>query len=131
MRRKHIFGVVILALLLAAALCAPAGAFSSEPAGWASGQIEHLTEAGLLDWRLYTASKAPTDAINRGDFCQMLVNLVQMEGDWEKVGKVNPVADGYFTDVSSVDSDYGMYYGAAFGITEGTTQNGRRPGAGL
>lgn len=126
MRRKHIFGVVILALLLAAALCAPAGAFSSEPAGWASGQIEHLTEAGLLDWRLYTASKAPTDAINRGDFCQMLVNLVQMEGDWEKTGQVDPVADGYFTDETGVDSNYGMYYGAAYGITEGSSKNGRR-----
>lgn len=117
---------LLLSACMVLALCLPVEAFSKEPSSWAAEQIKHLEDAGLLSWQLYTSSRAPTDAIDRGDFCQMLVNLIQMEGDWEKIGKVDPVADGYFADISGVDADYGMYYGAAFGITEGSTKNGRR-----
>ncbi|MDE7011388.1 MAG: S-layer homology domain-containing protein [Oscillospiraceae bacterium] len=126
MRQKRYFICLLPALLLAAALCLPARAFSKEPSSWAAEQCTHLEDVGLLGWQLYTGSTDPASAINRGAFCQMLVSLVQMEGDWEKIGLVEPAADGYFTDIPSVDSDYGMYYGAAFGITEGSTQNGQR-----
>ncbi|MBD5163008.1 MAG: S-layer homology domain-containing protein [Oscillibacter sp.] len=126
MRRNRMIRVLVLALLLAAALCLPAGAFNKEPASWAAAQCKHLEDVGLLDWQIYTGGKAPDGAINRGDFCQMLVNLVQMEGDWEKLVKVNPVSDGYFTDAASPLEAYGMYYGAAYGITEGSTKNGQR-----
>lgn len=126
MKRNHLFAALTLALLLAGALCVNAGAFSKEPSGWAAEQVQHLEDIGLLDWQLYAGSADPTSAISRGSFCQMLVNLIQMEGDWEKVSTVKPVAGGYFADAADVSAAYGMYYGAAYGITEGTTRNGQR-----
>ena len=119
MRQKRYFICLLPALLLAAALCLPARAFSKEPSSWAAEQCKHLEDVGLLDWQLYTGSTDPASAINRGAFCQMLVSLVQMEGDWEKIGMVEPVPSDYFADT---DADFGfaMYYGASIGITEGT-----------
>ena len=125
MRQKRYFICLLPALLLAAALCLPARAFSKEPSSWAAEQCKHLEDVGLLDWQLYTGSTDPASAINRGAFCQMLVSLVQMEGDWEKIGMVEPVPSDYFADT---DADFGfaMYYGASIGITEGTIKNGQR-----
>ena len=125
MRQKRYFICLLPALLLAAALCLPARAFSKEPSSWAAEQCKHLEDVGLLGWQLYTGSADPASAINRGAFCQMLVSLVQMEGDWEKIGMVEPVPSDYFADT---DADFGfaMYYGASIGITEGTIKNGQR-----
>lgn len=126
MRMKHYFYTCILSTLLAATLCVPAAAFSGESAGWAAEQLQHLQNDGLLDWGIYTDSIAPTDAIRRGDFCQLLVNIIQTEGDWNKVQIVTPAEDGYFDDLSSDSSwGYGMHYGVAYGITSGNYENGR------
>ena len=71
MRQKRYFICLLPALLLAAALCLPARAFSKEPSSWAAEQCKHLEDVGLLDWQLYTGSTDPASAINRGAFCQM------------------------------------------------------------
>ena len=51
MRQKRYFICLLPALLLAAALCLPARAFSKEPSSWAAEQCKHLEDVGLLDYR--------------------------------------------------------------------------------
>lgn len=117
----------MLSVLIAITLCVPAAAFSGEPDSWATEQCRHLQDDGLLDWDIYTDSVAPNDPIQRGDFCYLLVNLIQAEGEWNKIQAVNPAEAGYFDDLGNADSGigYAMHYGVAYGITNGSNENGR------
>lgn len=127
MKIKHCFYTCMLSILLAVTLCVPAAAFSVEPEGWAAEQCRHLQDDGLLNWDIYTDSIAPNNAIRRGDFCHLLVNLIQMEGEWNKIQVVKPAEVGYFDDLGDADSGtgYAMHYGVAYGITNGSNENGR------
>ena len=107
-----------------------AGAFSDTPPAWAADQMTHLKENGVLEG--LNTGGATTDPIRRGDFCQLLVNVVQKEMTPSRFSAVPAKESGYFTDIANTVSTYspggknGMYYAAAYGITEGALVNGQR-----
>ena len=104
-----------------------AGAFSREPDAWAAGQVKGLEDAGLLQ-NLWLSGTAPDAVITRGQFCQLLVNLIHLEASERQ----SPLPADYFEDIASTVSPdspggrYDMYYAAAYGLTEGVNRNGRR-----
>lgn len=107
-----------------------AGAFSDTPPAWSATQLTHLEENGVLEG--LNTEVATTDPIRRGDFCQLLVNLVQKEMTPSSFAAVPAKESGYFTDIADTVNEYnlggknGMYYAAAYGITEGALVNGQR-----
>lgn len=71
---------ILIAGLVGAALLTggvTAGVFSDTPPAWSAAQLTHLEENGILEG-LHTGDDT-TAPIRRGDFCQLLVNLVQKE----------------------------------------------------
>ena len=108
-----------------------AGAFSDTPPAWSARQLAALQEESLFSG-LSTEAIASTDPIRRGEFCQLLVSLVQKEMTQEGFEAIPPKEASYFTDLSYTASQYAsggrynMYYAAAYGITEGAVKNGRR-----
>ena len=107
-----------------------AGAFSDTPPAWSATQLAHLEENGVLEG--LNTEVATSDPIRRGDFCQLLVNLVQKEMTPSSFAAVPAKGSGYFTDIADTVNEYnlggknGMYYAAAYGITEGALVNGQR-----
>ena len=108
-----------------------AGAFSDTPPAWSAQQLAALQEDSLF-YGLSTESVASTAPIRRGEFCQLLVNLVQKEMRQDIFGSFPPEEPSYFQDIGSSVSQYApggqydMYYAAAYGITEGALVNGQR-----
>lgn len=108
-----------------------AGAFSDTPPAWSARQLAALQEESLFSG-LSTEAIASTNPIRRGEFCQLLVSLVQKEMTQEGFEAIPPKEASYFTDLSYTASQYAsggrynMYYAAAYGITEGAVKNGRR-----
>ncbi len=131
MKRNHLLGNGCLVLLLGALLCVGAQAapwFTDTPASWAAEQVAELQSGGIfngMDAKRYTS----TAAIRRGEFCHLLVNLLQKEAD---LSDVPPAEASYFSDIAySVTADnpggaHQMYYAAAYGITEGAGVGGIR-----
>lgn len=108
-----------------------AGAFSDTPPAWSAQQLATLQDESLFRG-LSTESIASTAPIRRGEFCQLLVNLVQKEMTQERFDAIPPKDASYFDDLSysaaqyAPGGKYNMYYAAAYGITEGAVKNGRR-----
>lgn len=108
-----------------------AGAFSDTPPAWSAQQLAALQEDSLF-YGLSTESVASTAPIRRGEFCQLLVNLVQKEMRQDIFGSFPPEEPSYFQDIGSSVSQYApggqydMYYAAAYGITEGALVDGQR-----
>lgn len=108
-----------------------AGAFSDTPPAWSAQQLDALQEESLFSG-LSTESIASADPIRRGEFCQLLVNLVQKEMTQKGFEAIPPKEASYFNDLSYTAGQYApggrynMYYAAAYGITEGAVKNGRR-----
>lgn len=124
---------VLVAGLVGAALLTggvTVGAFSDAPPAWSAAQLTHLEENGVLEG--LNTGVATTDPIRRGDFCQLLVNLIQKEMTPSSFAAVPAKESSYFTDIADTVNQYnlggknGMYYAAAYGITEGALVNGQR-----
>lgn len=124
--------VLVVGLVGAALLTGgvTAGAFSDTPPAWSAAQLTHLEENGILEG--LNTGDATTAPIRRGDFCQLLVNLVQKEMTPSSFAAVPAKESSYFTDIADTVNQYnlggknGMYYAAAYGITEGALVNGQR-----
>lgn len=131
MKRRRFFDAV-LPLLLAAGTCLSppraAGAeveWWEEPAPWALEQMEDLADGGVLPHGTWD----PTGIMTRGQFCYFMVNLVQREGQRDLLSAVPPMPADYFDDVTSEDGFGGrqnVYTAAAYGLTEGALEDGRR-----
>ena len=66
-----------------------AGAFSDTPPAWSARQLAALQEESLFSG-LSTEAIASTDPIRRGEFCQLLVSLVQKEMTQEGFEAIPP-----------------------------------------
>lgn len=124
---------ILVAGLVGAALLTgsvTAGAFSDAPPAWSAAQLTHLEENGILEG--LNTGGATTDPIRRGDFCQLLVNVIQKEMTPSRFAAYPAKESSYFTDIANTVNTYspggknGMYYAAAYGITEGALVNGQR-----
>ncbi len=127
MYMKRVKNLLFAILLVTAISWIPvSGAFRSDPASWAAKQIEDLERSGLYQG-ISAASSEPTDAISRGEFCKVMVNLVNRFGLRDKMSQVSPKPAEFFADIAHTVSDYvpggeyDMYYAAAYGLTAGTT----------
>lgn len=119
----------LTAFLAAAMLLAlPAAAFSNTPAGWAAESVQHLEDFLLFNGLYSGFSRQSTARITRGEFCQLLVNVARSESEMRAIDAIAPKPANYFSDIatsvtqSSPGGTYDMYYAAAYGLTEGTTQ---------
>lgn len=107
-----------------------AGAFSDTPPAWAAEHLTNLQENSIFNG--LSTDMESSSAIRRGEFCQMLVNLVQKEMTTETFDSIPAKESSYFSDITSSVSEYSpggrydMYYAAAYGITEGAVKNGHR-----
>ena len=110
---------------------ASAGVFADTPPAWAAEHMDSLWEKGLLSG-IYPENISTTQPITRGEFCQLLVNLVQEEMTTDQFNAFPPKEASYFWDIKyyvtehSPEGPYDMYYAAAYGITEGAMFNGYR-----
>ncbi len=110
---------------------ASAGVFADTPPAWAAEHMDSLWEKGLLSG-IYPENISTTQPITRGEFCQLLVNLVQEEMTTDQFNAFPPKEASYFWDIKSYvtehspEGPYDMYYAAAYGITEGAMFNGYR-----
>lgn len=108
-----------------------ANAFINAPPSWSSEAIKNLEKEEILT-NADTVGRTSSNPITRGEFCQMLVNLIQNQMNSKQLKQYKPQSANYFVDISNtVNSSnlgglYDMYYAVTYGITEGTIKNGQR-----
>ena len=131
MRMKKLTALLLSAVMVLntlAGTCSAASQASAQPPSWAASAVENIRRNGLV-----YEEQNMTGAITRGNFCEMLVKLIQAEMSPSQGAAVPVLEAGYFSDISGSVSDLspggrnGMYYAAAYGVTEGGTDaSGRR-----
>lgn len=132
MKRRPFLRRLLAGVLAGALLGGQAMAFSRQPASWASEQMEGLRQAGLLRNVDTGQGKSPTDQITRGEMLQILVDLLQDQGEEQLLAAVVPKSADYFSDIAGTVSEdnpgglWQMYLAASFGLTEGSWEAGRR-----
>lgn len=108
-----------------------ANSFINALPSWSSEAIENLEKEGILT-NADTVGRTSSSPIKRGEFCQILVNLIRHQMSDEQLKQYKPQNANYFVDInysvniSNAGGLYDMYYAVTYGITEGIIKNGKR-----